>query len=204
MRFRVEVRCSLPWPEAKRVTIQVSSPWYWWPWYVSNRQIHDDLGVRLFAEHIRTLTASFDSKVADTGNPLVRQLGRYLRWPRVVPVAWRESQGRQGPENQSRPSPAMVKSTKWIAFGADQPCAFGYPDWGFPWFSSVVRQMPGYTMQSRGTARTPLPKARRLHLNAWKKSQTCSLRSGQSGLRTQTTNQGKFTPPIITTVPPRR
>ena len=49
------------------------------PWYVSNRQIHDDLGVRLFAEHIRTLTASFDSKVADTGNPLVRQLGRYLR-----------------------------------------------------------------------------------------------------------------------------
>ena len=28
---------------------------------------------------------------------------------------------------------------------------------GFPWFSSVVRRMPGYSMQSRGTARTPLP-----------------------------------------------
>ena len=31
------------------------------PWYVSNRQIH-----------IRALTASFDSKLADVGNPLVR------------------------------------------------------------------------------------------------------------------------------------
>ena len=49
------------------------------PWYVSNRQIHEDLGVSLFADHIRALTASFDSKLADVGNPLVRQLGRYLR-----------------------------------------------------------------------------------------------------------------------------
>jgi hypothetical protein len=42
------------------------------PWYVSNRQRHEDLGVPLFAD-------SFDSKLADMGNPLVRQLGRYLR-----------------------------------------------------------------------------------------------------------------------------
>jgi hypothetical protein len=49
------------------------------PWYVSNRQIHEDLGVPLFADHIRALTASFDSKLVDVGNPLVRQLGRYLR-----------------------------------------------------------------------------------------------------------------------------
>jgi hypothetical protein len=48
------------------------------PWYVSNRQIHEDLGVALFADHIRALTASFDSRLADVGNPLVRQLGRYL------------------------------------------------------------------------------------------------------------------------------
>jgi hypothetical protein len=48
------------------------------PWYVSNRQIHEDLGVPLFADHIRALTASFDSKLADVGNPQVRQLGRYL------------------------------------------------------------------------------------------------------------------------------
>jgi hypothetical protein len=48
------------------------------PWYVSNRQIHEDLGVPLLADHIRALTASFDSKLADVGNPPVRQLGRYL------------------------------------------------------------------------------------------------------------------------------
>jgi len=49
------------------------------PWYVSNRQIHEDLGVPLFVDHIRALTASFDSKLDDVGNPLVRQIGRYLR-----------------------------------------------------------------------------------------------------------------------------
>jgi hypothetical protein len=49
------------------------------PWYVSNRQIHEDLGVPLFADHIVALTASFDSKLADVENPLVRELGRYLR-----------------------------------------------------------------------------------------------------------------------------
>jgi len=81
----------------------------------------------LFADHIRALTASFDSKLADAENPLVRQIGRYLRWPRVDPVAWRESQGRQGPAGQSRPSPAMAMSTKQIAFGGDQPSAFPLP-----------------------------------------------------------------------------
>jgi len=49
------------------------------PWYVSNRKIQEDLGVPLFSDHITALTASFDSKLADAGNPLVRQLGRYLR-----------------------------------------------------------------------------------------------------------------------------
>ena len=37
------------------------------PWYVCNRQIHEDLGVPLFANHIRAPTASFDSKLADVG-----------------------------------------------------------------------------------------------------------------------------------------
>jgi hypothetical protein len=66
------------------------------------------------------------------------------------------------------------------------------------------------------------PLARRLHLSAWQKSHTSSLRlsqSGlrtwtanqpsslrlsQSGLRTWTANQPKFIPPIISSVPPRR
>jgi hypothetical protein len=49
------------------------------PLYVSSRQIHKGLGVPLFAYHISALTASLDSNLADVGNPLVRQLGRYLR-----------------------------------------------------------------------------------------------------------------------------
>ena len=42
------------------------------PWYVSNRQIHEDLDVPLFSDHIRALTESFDSELADVGYPLVR------------------------------------------------------------------------------------------------------------------------------------
>ena len=49
------------------------------PWYVSSRNIHKELDVPLFAAHIRALTASFDSKLADVGNPLFRKLGRCLR-----------------------------------------------------------------------------------------------------------------------------
>jgi hypothetical protein len=48
-------------------------------WYVTSRQIHEDLCVPLFADHIRDLTASFDSKLVDVGNPLIWELGRYLR-----------------------------------------------------------------------------------------------------------------------------
>jgi hypothetical protein len=44
------------------------------PWYVSNRQIHEDLGIPFFADHTRALTESFDSKLADAGKTLVRQL----------------------------------------------------------------------------------------------------------------------------------
>jgi hypothetical protein len=49
------------------------------PWYMSNVQIHKDLGVPFFAEHIRDLSESYDSKLAGVGKPLVQQLGRYLR-----------------------------------------------------------------------------------------------------------------------------
>ena len=59
---RVEVRCPYPHPEAAGVRIEVSSPCYVCPLvlYVSSRQIHGDLGVSLFADHNRALTASFD------------------------------------------------------------------------------------------------------------------------------------------------
>ena len=53
------------------------------PWYLSDRQIHQKFGVPLFAD-IRALTESFDSKLADAGNPSVWQFGRYLLWPRIA------------------------------------------------------------------------------------------------------------------------
>ena len=62
-----------------------------------------DLGVPLLADHIRALTESFDSKLADAGNPSVRQLGRYLLWPRAGPVARRANRRRRVPADQSRP-----------------------------------------------------------------------------------------------------
>ena len=37
-------------------------------WYVSSRQIHEDLGVPLLADHIRALTAKSDAELADVGN----------------------------------------------------------------------------------------------------------------------------------------
>jgi hypothetical protein len=48
-------------------------------WYVNGRQIHEDLGVPHFADHSRALIATFDSKLANVRNPLIRQLGRYRR-----------------------------------------------------------------------------------------------------------------------------
>ena len=41
------------------------------PWYVNNMQIHEDMGVPLFADHVRALTESYDSKLVDVGKPLV-------------------------------------------------------------------------------------------------------------------------------------
>jgi hypothetical protein len=38
------------------------------PWSLRNKQIHDDLGFPLFADHIRALTAKFGSNIGDTGD----------------------------------------------------------------------------------------------------------------------------------------
>jgi hypothetical protein len=51
-----------------------------------------------------------------------------------------------------------VCSDLYILFSSCQLALFGYHDWGFPLlFFSVLRPMPGYNSQRRGTART-LPK----------------------------------------------
>ena len=54
------------------------------PWYVSNLQLHSDLGVPYLAEHIRNIAQSLYPTFPDTENPLVWQLGRYLAYSRDV------------------------------------------------------------------------------------------------------------------------
>jgi hypothetical protein len=68
---RLEVRCPLPRPEASGLY---------------NPSVFASLPVplgTLFTDHIRALTVSFDSKLAEVAKPLFRQLGRYLRCLRV-------------------------------------------------------------------------------------------------------------------------
>ena len=126
------------------------------PWYVSNRQIHVDLGVPLCADNIRALTASFDSKLADLGNSLLRQLGRYSDRG-LTPSPDAKAKGGRGQEASRghRPRWPSLLSESCSALISRAP--LWYPEWVFPWFSSVLRQMPGYTLESRGTARIPPP-----------------------------------------------
>jgi hypothetical protein len=64
---------------------------------MSSRQIHEDLGVPLFADHIRSLTDSIDSKLAGAANPLVLQLGMYLTegWPKSPEAQAKGGDGQQ-------------------------------------------------------------------------------------------------------------
>ena len=66
------------------------------PWYMTNIQIHEDLRVLFFAD-IRALTESFDSKLAEAGNPLVRHLGTYLTegWPKSPEAKAKGDDGQQ-------------------------------------------------------------------------------------------------------------
>jgi len=57
----------------------------------------------IYWHSLPSLTESFDSKLTDAGNPLVRQLGRHLRLPRAV---WRPSRSTEEGEctaGKSRP-----------------------------------------------------------------------------------------------------
>jgi hypothetical protein len=48
------------------------------PWFVSNRQFHENLSIKFFADNIKALTKSLDSKLPGAGNPFVWLLGRHL------------------------------------------------------------------------------------------------------------------------------
>ena len=97
------------------------------PWYVSSKKIHEDLGVPLSADHIRVMTASFDSKLADVGNPLVRQLGRSAGRG-LTPSPDAKAKGGRVQQASRGHRLTMVKSTIQIAFDAGQPSAFGKTD----------------------------------------------------------------------------
>ena len=78
----VAVFCCVP----QSTSIQVSSHCYQCnaSWYTGNKQVHEDLGVSfLYRPH--QISERFDSKLADVGNHLVTEFGRYLRWPSVDP-----------------------------------------------------------------------------------------------------------------------
>jgi hypothetical protein len=51
------------------------------PRYLRNRKIHEDFGIPFFADQIRAMAESFDSKLADAG--IVRQLEGHLCRPRA-------------------------------------------------------------------------------------------------------------------------
>ena len=177
-----------------QLTIQMPSPRCWCPLVRKLQADTRGCGCCSVCRPHQSPDRELWLKVSWCGQPTSTAAGQ-IRWPRVDPVAWRESKGRQGPASQSRSSPAMAKSTKRTAFDADQPSVLWLP-WlrFFRDFSSVVRQIPGYTMQSRGMARTPLPQARRLHLSAWQNSRTSSLRLSQSWLRPQTNQPTEMYP----------
>ena len=104
------------------------------PWYISNRHIHDDLGVPLFTAHIGSLTASFDWNLADVGNPLARQLGRHVdRRLMPSPDEWAKSGRSQQNSRGNRPRwPSRPNESRSALISR---ALFGYLDWGFPWFS---------------------------------------------------------------------
>jgi hypothetical protein len=132
------------------------------PWYVSNRQIHEYLGIPFFADYTRVLTESFDSKLADAGNPLVRQLRRHLcraraDWshPRVTEVDWCSSvQSRMSIKCQPSRCNDLSPTTRqsWLRFSVLFP---------------VVRQIQRYNLKG---SRPAFPSTRGLQLKWFHRS----------------------------------
>jgi hypothetical protein len=106
------------------------------PWYVSDRQIHEDLGIPFFADHIRALTDCFNSKLAYAGNPLISET-----WKALVPTKGRLKSltGYRGGLMLSKPAEAVPKKKTKSA----QRVMSNYSDTltGVSVFLSVVRQM---------------------------------------------------------------
>jgi hypothetical protein len=107
------------------------------PWYVGNRQIHEDLEIPFLKviwcwESLTSVTCKAPTSSKDCLKSLtVNRRGRMYSRP-------------VGATLKRRPSRRDVQ----------YPTLLGYPDWSFPCFSSVVRQMPGYKWKGARPAYT--------------------------------------------------
>jgi len=55
------------------------------PCFIGKKLVHEDLRLSFFIDHIKSLTETFGPTLADVGNPLFIELGRYWSWQRVDP-----------------------------------------------------------------------------------------------------------------------
>jgi hypothetical protein len=133
----------------------------WFKW--SSTNIHalpfkaEDLGVPSFEDHTRALTESYDWKLGGVGNPLVRQLGRYLRWPRAD-ASCRMRKLREQPTSRGRMQnggQVDIETCSILTSWAH----FGHPDWDFTVIFLSCKVNGRVKLNSRGTARIPLPPA---------------------------------------------
>jgi hypothetical protein len=77
----LQIHCLQLCPEASSVEIQVSSHSQVTHLGPLVTEIHEDLEIPFITVHIRAQNESFDSELADAGNPLVRQ-----NWKTLVPT----------------------------------------------------------------------------------------------------------------------
>ena len=141
-------------------------------------------------------TVIFESNLADVANPSITATRQILTLTEGLPRRLTRKPRAAGATGHHPPRPSRLNESLSALMS---PALFGYPDWGFPWFSSVVRQTAGYTLQIRGTARTPsapgaVASPKRLQKVAYP----------QFGLSTLTANQAKFIPPITSPATSRR
>ena len=102
-----------------------------------------------FFADIRALTGSYDSKLAGVGNPLVRQIGRYLHRLRV-------DTGRLTRQQRATmfkwPVEVTTKGNPIDLTKSVQHCSPGHlSDFlteVFPWISLGVKRMPGYNAKT--------------------------------------------------------
>jgi hypothetical protein len=102
------------------------------PWYVNNRQIHEDLCVPLFADHINASAASFESKLADVWNPLVGNSADTYADRELTPSPDTKAKGssvRQASRGHRPLWPSRINESRSSLISRTP---LGYPDCGFP------------------------------------------------------------------------